>query len=248
MSFNFEVFFRALLSPTYLWGAVVAVTLATLVQVAAIIIGFVISLGRDSPNRIARGATSAYVWIFRAIPALLILILVWNALPQVVPVLKQAWFTPYMAAFVGLTLLEAALMTEIIRSAKSAVPPGQQLAARAIGLKPWNVYRYVLIPQMVRVAIPPTGNQYINMVKMTSLASVISLQELLYTAQQNVSMTFSYAEYYSAAAVYYLVIVSAFMLLQSKVEKRYSWVSKLPRRLRTFPGRSFAKTTQGVEK
>lgn len=225
MGFDSAVFFDALFSSTYLSGAMTAITLAVLVQIAACILGFFVALGRGSSHGWVRSLSAGYVWLFRAIPALLILILIWNALPQVIPALKMSWFTPYMAAFVGLTLLETALMAEILRAALNSISPGQTLAARALGLKPASTYWHVLIPQMIRVAIPPTGNQFIMTVKMTSLASVISLQELLYTAAQDVSRTFSYAEYYSAAAVYYLVLVSIFMIGQAWLERRFSWKS-----------------------
>ncbi|WP_111721102.1 amino acid ABC transporter permease [Homoserinimonas sp. OAct 916] len=231
MSFDPSLYFEALFSKSYLKGAVTAITLAVLVQVAAVILGFFLALGRESKNTLVRGLSAAYVWLFRAVPALLILILIWNALPQLLPVMKEAWFSPYIAAFLGLTLLETALMAEIIRSALASIPSGQLLAARALGLKPWSAIWHVQIPQMIRVAIPPTGNQFINMVKMTSLASVISLQELLYTAAQDVSRTFSYAEYYSAAATYYLVLVSLFMVAQSWAERKYSWDSSTSKRL-----------------
>lgn len=225
MAFDTAIFWEALLSSSYMEGAFVALSLATLVQFFAIIIGFFLALGRESDKSLIRYLTSTYVWVFRAIPALLILILVWNALPQIIPSLRSSWFTPYMGALIGLTLLEAALMTEIIRSALRSVDKGQMLAGKSIGLNPKQIYWYVMIPQMIRVAIPPTGNQYINMIKMTSLASVISLQELLYVAQQNVSRTFSYMEYYSAAAIYYLIIVSVLMVVQSRLERKYMWTS-----------------------
>lgn len=235
MTFDPQIFFEALLSKSYLVGALTAITLAIFVQTASTVLGFFLGLGRDSKKRWIRGGSAIYVWLFRAIPALLILILIWNALPQILPMLKMSWFTPYMAAFFGLTLLETALMAEILRSALSAVPNGQAEAAKALGLKPWRVIWHIYVPQMIRVAIPPTGNQFINMVKMTSLASVISLQELIYIAAQNVSRTFSYAEYYSAAAVYYLVLVSIFMLGQSWLERKYSWKSvAAKKRLRPF--------------
>ncbi|MDA3146824.1 amino acid ABC transporter permease [Leucobacter sp. UCMA 4100] len=237
MTFDPQVFFEALFSTSYLIGAVTAISLAVIVQAVATVLGFFLALGRDSKNRAIRLLSAGYVWLFRAIPALLILILIWNALPQVLPVLKQGWFTPYLGAFFGLTLLETALMAEILRSALSAIPPGQIEAGKALGLKPWSTIWHIQIPQMVRVAIPPTGNQFINMVKMTSLGSVISLQELLYTAAQDVSRTFSFAEYYSAAALYYLVLVSLFMVAQSRLERKYSWKSS-PKRLKKVTTRT----------
>lgn len=226
MNFNADMFLEALFSSDYVYGAFIAVSLATLVEIGAIVLGFFLALGRRSSHGGLRWFTAAYVWIFRAVPGLLILILIWNALPQLIPSLRSDWFTPYMGALLGLTLIEAALMTEIIRAALGSIDAGQTLAGRAVGLKPWQVYWHVLIPQLIRMVIPTMGSQYVNMVKMTSLASVISLGELLYIAQQNVSRTFSYMEYYSAAAIYYLVIVSILMVLQARLERRYAWVSR----------------------
>jgi ABC-type amino acid transport system permease subunit len=92
-------------------------------------------------------------------------------------------------------------------------------------MTPTQVLRKVVIPQLTRIAIPPTANEYIGMIKYTSLASVISLQELLTRAGNGVSSTFRYVEYYAGALVYYLVIVSILMVLQSRLEKRYAWIS-----------------------
>jgi His/Glu/Gln/Arg/opine family amino acid ABC transporter permease subunit len=225
MSFDWSRFFEALTSDAYVKGAFIAVVLAFLAQAMGILVGFVVALGRGSRFRYLRTLSAGYVWIFRAVPALLLLLLVWNALPQLFAPLQQPWFSPFLAALLGLTLMEGALMAEILRSALGSIDPGQRLAGRALGFSPVQVMRHILVPQMIRVAIPPTGNEYVNMVKITSLASVISLQELLTAAARGVASTFSYAEYYSAALVYYLVIVSAFMVLQSRLERRYHWKS-----------------------
>jgi polar amino acid transport system permease protein len=83
---------------------------------------------------------------------------------------------------------------------------------------------------VIRIAIPPTGNELITMLKFTSLTSVISLQELLTVAQQNISATFRYAEFYAAAATYYLVIVSILMVMQMRLERRYEWRTRAGRR------------------
>src|SRR5699024_5300812 len=105
MSFEPSLFLEALFSTTYATGAITAITLAILVQVAATILGFFLALARDSQQPWVRALSVAYIWLFRAIPALLILILIWNALPQLIPVLKESWFSPYLAAFFGLALL-----------------------------------------------------------------------------------------------------------------------------------------------
>jgi polar amino acid transport system permease protein len=117
-------------------------------------------------------------------------------------------------------------MAEIVRGGLLAVDEGQQLAARALGMSPTSVFRRVVLPQVIRVIIPPTANEFITMLKITSLASAISLQELLTFTQQNISITFRFAEFYAAAALYYLVIVSVFMAFQALLERRFLWSSQ----------------------
>jgi len=106
-----------------------------------------------------------------------------------------------------------------------SVDEGQSIAGRALGMTPTQVMRKVTLPQLIRIAIPPTANEYIGMIKYTSLASVISLQELLSTAGNGVNKTFRYTEYYAAAGVYYLAIVSVLMFLQSRLERKFAWIS-----------------------
>lgn len=227
MEFDASVFWEQLFSPSYIRGAALSLGLATLSMVFAIVIGFALAIGRISRGRLARGTSGAYIWFFRAIPTLLVLLLVWNAGPQLVPALREEWFTPFIAAFIGLSVVEGAYMAEIVRSALLSVDEGQPLAARALGMTPAQVMWKVIIPQATRIAIPPAGNEFIGLVKYTSLASVISLQELLTTAQIGVSVTFRYAEYYAAAIVYYLVIVSILMVVQNQVERKFRWSSKV---------------------
>ncbi|MFQ6395798.1 amino acid ABC transporter permease [Nocardia sp. KC 131] len=225
MTFDRDIFFSALTSSEFLHGAWLSLALAAVSMIFATVIGFGVALMRISSRTIPRVLGGGYVWFFRAIPTLLVLLLIWNAGPQLLPGLRENWFTPFIAAFAGFAVVEAAYMAEILRSALLSVDEGQHMAARAIGLPPHKVLLKVILPQAVKVALPPTGNEFIAMLKYTSLASVISLRELLTTAQVGVSVTFRYAEYYSAALIYYLVIVSALMGVQSLIERRYRWVS-----------------------
>lgn len=225
MDFEWDMFTAALTSSAFLRGALLSVALAVCAMVLASIVGFGVALLRIASNRFATALGGAYVWFFRAIPTLLVLLLIWNAGPQLLPALRDDWFTPFLAALIGFSIVEAAYMAEILRSALLSVDEGQHLAARALGLAPHKVLFKVVLPQAIKVAIPPSGNELIAMLKYTSLASVISLRELLTTAQSQVSVTFRYAEYYSAALVYYLVIVSALMAVQHIVERRYRWMS-----------------------
>ncbi|MDQ0031557.1 MULTISPECIES: amino acid ABC transporter permease [Micrococcaceae] len=231
MDFDQSIFLQALTSKEFLSGAVLSLELAAVSQVAATLIGLFVALAGISKSKTLRSLAWAYVWFFRSVPTLLLLLIVWNAAPQIIPALRDNWYSPFLAGFVGLSVVEGAFMAEILRSALLSVDSGQKLAARALGLTPAQTFLRVELPQAIKVALPPTGNEFIGMIKYTSLASVISLQELMTTAQVQVATTFRYAEFYTAALVYYLVIVSAVMVLQHQVEKRYRWVS-LPAKTR----------------
>ena len=226
MEFDANIYWDAVTSSEFLHGAFLTVTLALASQVAATIIGFFLALSRIGGPFPIRWGAGIYLWVFRAIPTLLWLLLIWNALPQLIPALTEEWFTPFIAGFIGLSLAEAAYMAEIFRSALISVDPEQRLAAKALGMTPTQTMRKVVLPQVVRIAIPPTGNEMITMLKFTSLTSVISLQELLTVANQNISATFRYAEFYAAAATYYLIIVSIMMAGQMQFERRYEWKTR----------------------
>lgn len=226
MTFDVDIFIDQLFSPAYLRGAGLSVSVAVISLLIAIVIGFLLALGTTSKSRLWRRVAIVYIWFFRAIPALLLLLIVWNALPQLIPALREDWYTPFIASCFALGVAEGAYMAEVLRSALISVDDGQRLAARALGFPPWQVLRKVVIPQAIRIALPPTGNELIGLVKYTSLASVISLRELLTTAQVGVSVTFRYAEYYAAAIIYYLIIVTIITLIQGWVERKYQWTSK----------------------
>jgi len=189
-----------------------------------------LALGRMSRRRSVRGFVAGYTWLFRATPTLLQLIFIWDALPQLWPIFARAWFTPFLAAWIALSLNEAAYMAEIIRAGLLSVDPGQEVAGRALGLTRRQILRRVIVPQAVRVVIPPTGNEFITLLKLTSLASVISVHELLTAANEQASVAFKFAEVYGAALVYYLAMVSVLMLLQSRLERRFTFTSAGRRR------------------
>jgi His/Glu/Gln/Arg/opine family amino acid ABC transporter permease subunit len=226
--FDPQIFLSALTSPALIQGAAVTVALTIVAFAVGIIIGLLVALGRDHPWRAVRVAAWLYVWLFRAIPTLVQLLIVWNALPQLIPALKSTWFTPFLAATVALSINEGAYAAEIVRGGLLSIDDGQKQAARALGLSPWSTFRRVIAPQLVRVIIPPMSNDFITMLKITSLASIISLRELLTNAQLMISSTFAFAEIYAAVAVWYLALVSVFMAIQSVIERRYVWTSRAP--------------------
>lgn len=223
MSFNTDIFWSALFSATFFRAALVALALTILAHAAAILLSLPLALALDGRRAWLRWAATAYVGLFRALPALLLLLFVWNGLPQISPVFREPWFSPFIAAFVALMLNEAAYQVEINRAALSAVDDGQYQAGAALGLRKLQVFFLIVMPQALRVALPPTVNEFISLLKTTSLASVISLTELMAVTQQSVASSFRYAEYYAAASIYYLAMVYALMALQKRFERRFAW-------------------------
>jgi polar amino acid transport system permease protein len=229
-SFDWHLFWDALSSSPYWRGALTALELAAAALATSLVIGFFVALGSLSQRRAVRSVSWVYNWLFRAIPTLLQLIYVWYVLPTWWSGFAHSWFTPFMAAWIALSLNEAAYVSEIIRAGLMSVDPGQELAGRALGMSRRRILRRIIVPQAVRIAIPPIGNEFITLLKLTSLASIISLQELLNGALQLTSAKFIYNEPLLAAIVYYLVIVSILMVLQSRLERRFTWSSRVGRR------------------
>ncbi|ACI52435.1 polar amino acid ABC transporter, inner membrane subunit [Gluconacetobacter diazotrophicus PA1 5] len=225
--FDARVFLSALASPAFLRGAGVTLVMAVLSHMTAIVIAIPMALVLNGRDGLLKSGVRAYVALFRAAPTLLQLLFVWNALPQFLPVFREAWFTPFLAAWISLSINEAAYQVEINRAALQAIDPGQALAGDALGMTRMQVYRHVIFPQALRIALPPTINEFISLIKTTSLASVISLQELLAVTQINVARTFAFTEYYAAALVYYLLIVFFFLGLQRRIERRFAWADRL---------------------
>jgi polar amino acid transport system permease protein len=157
-----------------------------------------------------------YLWLFRGTPVLLQLVFAFNVLPAFGVLLPG-----FACAVLALGLNEGAYMAEIMRSGIRAVGPGQRLAARALGLEEWRVMRWVVLPQALRIIIPPIGNQFIGMLKLSALVSVIGVQELLLVADQTASGNFRYIETLTAAGLYYLALTTVFMAIQSMIERSF---------------------------
>ncbi|HUC17600.1 MAG TPA: amino acid ABC transporter permease [Acetobacteraceae bacterium] len=221
MSFDTHVFWAALFSWPIFQGALISVALTISSHAMGILLGLLLALLGAARGRPLRAFATTYIWLFRGAPTLLQLLFVWNALPQLLPVLREHWFTPFLAAWFALSLNEAAYQAEISRAALASVPGEQRDAGLALGLSRVQCFRLVILPQAIRVAIPPTANEFITLLKVTSLASVISLQELLAVTTREISVTFRFTELYAVALIYYLAIVSVLMLGQAWLEHRF---------------------------
>jgi polar amino acid transport system permease protein len=126
----------------------------------------------------------------------------------------------FTCAVLALGLNEGAYMAEIMRAGILGVGRGQRLAARALGMNEWRIMAWVVLPQALRIVIPPIGNQFISMLKITAIVSVIGVQELLMVAEQDASGTFRYLETLFAAGIYYLAMTTVFMQIQMRIERR----------------------------
>ena len=159
--FDVRLFISAVFGWPLFQGAIITVLLCAVVQTTSLLIGLGTASLSTSPRWWMRKLITAYVWLFRGTPALLVLLFVWNGLPQIFPAFRAAWFTPFLAAYIALTLIEVAYVTEILRSAYSAIGGGQREAAQALGLKRWHVFFYVILPQALRIATPALVNELI---------------------------------------------------------------------------------------
>lgn len=194
-------------------GVTLALSIASLA--VGMVVGLMLAVGQEAPVRLVRGIVWFYIWLFRGTPVLLQLVFVFNVLPSFNIVLPG-----FACAVLALGLNEGAYMAEIMRAGIRAVGPGQRLAARALGLEEHQVMRWVVLPQALRIIVPPIGNQFIGMLKLSALVSVIGVKELLLTADETASANFRYIEALTAAAIWYLVLTTLFMAIQSAIERR----------------------------
>ncbi|MDO5898031.1 amino acid ABC transporter permease [Agrobacterium sp. Azo12] len=228
------VFANYIFSPMIVMGAVNALILGTLALFIASVIGFVVALMRVSGNPILVAISATYVYLFRGTPMLIQLIFWFNAVPIMFPSITISLpfmteplvsaptttiVTPFLAALAGLSLAEGAYMSEIIRAGILAVDKGQRAAATALGMTQRQVLVQVVIPQAGRIIIPAAGNQYIMLLKSSSLASAIGYLELLRVATDIYSSNFHVVELLVVAAFWYLVMTAFATAIQAILEK-----------------------------
>jgi polar amino acid transport system permease protein len=204
-----------LISADFFHGAVTTFSLSIASLAAGMAVGLLLAIGQEVPLRAVRVLVVFYLWLFRGTPVLLQLVFAFNVLPAFGIVMPG-----FACAVLALGLNEGAYMAEIMRSGIRAVGPGQRLAARALGLEEAGVMRWVVLPQALRIVIPPIGNQFIGMLKLSALVSVIGVKELLLTADETASGNFRYIETLTAAGIYYLALTTVFMAIQSVIERR----------------------------
>lgn len=214
MEGSLAVIEQYLFSGTFFRAAMMTLALTIVSTFVGVVIGLFLALMQQARWGVLRLLAFLYLWVFRGTPVLLQILFVYNVLPGYGILLSG-----FISGVVALSLNEGAYMAEIIRSGLQSVRQGQRTAGFALGMRSWQVMRYVVLPQAVRVFLPPMGNQLIGMLKLSSLVSVIAVQELLLVANQTASANFRYIEALTAAGIYYLGMTTIFMIVQGAIER-----------------------------
>lgn len=216
-------------------GLVNTLLLTAVAMTLGVLLGIVVALGRISGNPLFNTVSWGYIWLFRGVPVF-VQLLFWGYIAALYPriavnvpflgsvyaVDSNAVFTPFVAAILGLGLNQAAYMAEIIRAGLLSVDSGQTEAASALGMKPRLIFARVVMPQAMRVIVPPTGNETISMLKTTSLVSVLAFPDLLYSTQLIYSANYKTIPLLIAASAWYLVMTSVLSIAQYFIERRFN--------------------------
>jgi polar amino acid transport system permease protein len=259
MHFDWSFFQHLLVHPpgSFLQGAARTVYLAVIAQALGVIAGMLLALMRRSRRLAPRVFASGYIWLIRGTPLLVQAVIIYDGSAALglysfhnlslgvisIPGVVQA-------GIITLAINEAAYMAEIMRAAIDSVDKGQSEAAESLGMRRRQAMRYVVLPQAMRVVIPPLGNEFNNMLKVTSLLSVIGLQELFLAAQNYNSATFRTFEIFLVAAIYYIAMTTIWSFVQSGIERRLrakggDAVANVPLRQRLFGGGAMGEQLRG---
>lgn len=203
--------------PILLKGSVMTIELTVIALVVGTILGVFLALLKLSKNVVFRIISSFYTWIFRGTPLLLQLFFFYYGLP-----FMGVELTPFSAAAIGLSLNCGAYMAEIIRGGIQSIDKGQFEAAKALGFSYADTMKKIILPQTFKVIIPPVGNEFIALLKDTSLVSTIAMVELMRSAQQIYASTFRPIEVFFTAGILYLLLTTIFTGVFGVFEKKLS--------------------------
>lgn len=232
--FDWPVVFHWFTSTRLLNGLGLTLELTVIAMAIGIGLGVVLAIMRLAANPLLSGAASAYIWLFRGTPVY-VQLLFWGYIsalyprlslgvpfgPHVVTFSANSVITPFVAAILGLGLNEGAYMAEIVRAGILAVNEGQTEAAAALGMRRLMIMRLVVLPQAMRVIIPPTGNETISMLKLTSLVSVLAVPELLYSAQLIYAVNYMTIPLLISASLWYLIVTTVLSIGQYYIERHF---------------------------
>lgn len=230
-AYHWDTYFQYLLDTRIVKAAMHTIALTILAMIIGVVIGAIVAVLRMSPNPVLQGVAWLFLWVFRGTPVYVQLVF-WgllSSLYQSVSVgfaeinLEQALQNAFILAVLGLGLNEAAYMAEIVRAGIQAVPEGQSEASKALGMTWGQNMRRTVMPQAMRIIIPPTGNEFISLLKTTSLVIAVPYTAELYGRATDISNSlFQPVPLLLVAATWYLVITSILMVAQFYVERYFS--------------------------
>jgi len=230
MQFEWSYFF-SLFSVSDFWeSCITVIQLSALGWFIGMLLGFLLASAKLSSSRWISVPASVYIWFFRSVPLLVLVVFTYN-LPQMFPITREVLSNPFYSGLLALVVTEAAYMAEIHRGGLISVARGQKEAGRALGIGLIGMQRLIVIPQAFRISLPTLINEYITVVKLTSLVSVISLTELLTVGQRLYAQNFLVMETLSAVAVYYVMIVTVFGWLFHWLEQHLELNNRKPQTL-----------------
>ena len=240
-SFNWDAVGKYLFFSFIIQGAILTVFISVVSQAVGTLIGLLLYFMRRARFRLVRGFANGYIWIFRGTPVLVQILFLYTLLAYIHlsrPLKSLDWFTPLgfhnvfmdsvLAAIAALALNEGAYMAEIVRAGIDSIDVGQMEAAKSLGMTYWLGMRRIVLPQALRVIVPPLGNEFNNMLKTSSLASIISLPELLDTAQAIASSTYLVLEMLVVASIWYLAMTTVWSFIQAWIEHKVGASTREP--------------------
>ncbi|WP_375784828.1 amino acid ABC transporter permease [Bradyrhizobium sp. Pha-3] len=221
---------RFLMADTIVLGLANTVLMAAAAMLLGIAIGVTVAIMRLSANPVVNWAAASYVWFFRGTPLLLQLLLWYNlalifptfGIPGLFEMRTVDVITPFVAALLGLGINQGAYTSEVVRAGLLSVDQGQYEAAKAIGMPRLQALHRIILPQAMRVILPPIGNELIGMVKLTSLASVIQYSEMLHNVENIYYVNNRVIELLIVAAIWYLAVVSVLSPVQARLERYFA--------------------------
>ena len=242
--FGWSVVGHYMFDSRVLHGVLGTIVLTVIAMVIGLVLGVVLAVMRQSPNYLISGTSWLYIWFFRGTP-LLVQVVFWGFIGALYPVIAigvpfgpafihgdaNTLITTFWAAILALSLNEAAYMAEIVRAGFLSVGEGQAEAAASLGLSRLQIMGHVVLPQAMRVIIPPTGNETISMLKNSSLVYTIGYAELFYEVSQIYGATYQTIPLLIVASIWYLLMTSVLYVGQFFIERRY--------------GRGFSRATGG---
>jgi len=240
-AYDWKAFTKYLFDPRVIKAAGVTLALTGLSMLIAIFLGVALAIMRRSPNPIFRTVSWIFIWAFRGTPVYVQLVF-WGLLSTIyhsffigIPDIHfnnlylgfhqtiSQNFSLFWLAVIGLSLNEAAYMAEIVRAGLLSVDAGQEEAATSLGMSWWATMRHIVIPQAMRIIIPPTGNEIVSMLKTTSLVTAIPLVTDLYARTRDISTeTYNPIPLLLVASAWYLFFTTLLMIVQYFVEKRFA--------------------------